>query len=185
LARVAFQGEAGAFSEEALRAYFGEQEGVVVLPRRAFRGVAEAVVSGEAEYGILPVENTISGRVTDACDVLSTSSLAVVGEIVRPIRHCLLGVNAAGFEEIRQVISHPAALAQCKRFLSALRAVDVVGVYDTAGAAREVATRREPALAAVASRVAGDRYGLAVLAADIQDRTDNRTRFVIVARSAS
>lgn len=178
LPRVAFQGEAGAFSEEALVAHFGG--GVEPLPCRDFDGVGSRVRSGEAGYGVLPVENSLAGSVQGAYDVLAAGGLTIVGEIILPIRHFLLGCTGARLEQIRRVTSHPVALAQCVRFLSGRPEIEVVAVYDTAGAAREVARGGDPAVAAVASRGAGDRYGLEVLAADIQDRDDNQTRFFVV-----
>lgn len=176
--RVAFQGELGAFSEEAVHRFFGRAEPV---PRPAFDDVVEAVVNGRASYGLLPVENTLHGGVTGAYDALVDTEIEVVGEVILPIRHCLLGVAGATLDRLSRVVSHPVALAQCTRVLRALP-VEVVAVYDTAGAARAVAETGDPVVAAVASRSAGDRYGLRVLQADIQDRDDNQTRFFVLAR---
>lgn len=178
--RVAYQGEAGAFSEEAIHAWFGSGR-ARPLPCREFQGIADAVTSGEAELGMLPVENSIAGSVTGAFDVLRRGDLVVLGEIVQPIRHCLLGVPGAAVTQVRRVTSHPVALAQCMRFLSTLEGAESVAIYDTAGAAREVSERRLPEVAAVAGRGAAERYGLTILAEDIQDRPDNQTRFFIVA----
>ena len=176
--RVAFQGELGAFSEEAVRALYGEAAEPV--PLREFRDAGEAVVGGRVDAAVLPVENSIAGSVGPAYDVLLSLPLRVVREVVRPIRHCLLGVSGAAMETVRRAVSHPVALAQCTEFLRARPAMEAVAVYDTAGAAREVAAVRDPAVAAIASRLAGERYGLDVLAADIQDRDDNQTRFYAV-----
>lgn len=177
--RVAFQGEPGAFSEDAVLTFFDGH--AVAVPCRDFDAVGAAVLSGDVAYGVLPVENSLAGSVVGSYDVLARGGLAIVGEIVRPIRHCLLGVPGATTAELGRIISHPVALAQCTRFLAAQPA-EAVAVYDTAGAAREVAERGDPAVAAVASRVAAERYGLAVLAEDIQDRMDNQTRFFVVTR---
>jgi len=177
-ATVAFQGEAGAFSEEALFAHFGA--GVDPLPCRDFEGVGRAVRSEGAAYGVIPVENSLAGSVQGAYDVLAAGGLTVVGEIVLPIRHFLLGCDGSRPEAVRRVTSHPVALAQCSRYLSRRPDVEVVAVYDTAGAAREVARAGDPAVAAVASRRAAKRYGLRVLVEDIQDRDDNQTRFFVV-----
>jgi len=177
---VAFQGEAGAFSEEALFRYFGKH--VDPLPQRDFPAVASAVTSGEAIFGILPVENTRVGSVQPAYDVLADGGLRIVGEVVLPIRHFLLGVPGAPTEGLRKVLSHPVALAQCTRFLSARSGLEAVAVYDTAGAAKEVAERGDPSVGAVAAEGAARRYGLGVLHADIQDRDDNQTRFYVVER---
>ena len=178
--RVAFQGELGAFSEEAVREYFGPE--AVPLPRREFRDLGDAVTAGEADYGMLPIENTLAGSVLAAHDVLLASDLQVVGEVIRPIRHCLLAVRGATLEGVRRVLSHPVALAQCTRYLMAHPAMEAVAVYDTAGAAREVAEREDRTVAAIAAEGAAGRYGLAILDRDVQDRHDNQTRFLVVAK---
>lgn len=176
--RVGFQGELGAFSEEAVRALYGEE--VEPIPYREFRAVGEAVLSRDVEAGLLPVENSLAGSVVVAYDVLAELPLRVVAEIVRPIRHFLLGVSGAGLDDVCRVLSHPVALAQCAEFLRAHPEMEALAVYDTAGAAREVAEAADPSRAAIASRVAAERYGLDILAADVQDRPDNQTRFYAV-----
>lgn len=178
--RVAFQGELGAFSEEAVRAWFAG--GAEPVPYREFKEVGEAVAKGAVDFGLLPVENSLAGTVTAAYDVLGRPELVVIGEVVRPVRHCLLGPAGAALEDVRRVLSHPVALAQCTRFLSAHPEIEAVAFYDTAGAAKEVAEMGHPGLAAIAARGAADRYGLDVLAEDIQDRSDNQTRFLVVGR---
>jgi len=175
---VAFQGELGAFSEEAVRAWFGAE--VEPLPCREFRQVGEAVRSGRVSAGVLPVENSLAGTVQPAYDVLAEPGLEVVGEVIRPIRHFLLAVPGATLEGLRRVISHPVALAQCGNFLSGHPGIEAVAVYDTAGAAREVAEGGDPSVAAIASHRAAERYGLEVLAEDLQDRSDNQTRFLVI-----
>lgn len=177
---VAFQGELGAFSEEAVHRFFGEE--VTPVPRRGFPEVGQAVVSGEVDYGLLPIENSLAGSVVGSYDVLSDGGLAVVGEVVTPIHHCLLGVRQAAEQDITQVLSHPVALAQCQRFLQAHPAMEAVVFYDTAGAAREVALSGRRDQAAIAGRGAAARYDLAILVEDIEDRHDNQTRFLVVAR---
>ncbi|MEX0856153.1 MAG: prephenate dehydratase [Gemmatimonadota bacterium] len=177
---VAFQGELGAFSEEAVRTWFGPD--VEPLPCREFRQVGEAVRSGRVTAGLLPVENSLAGTVQPAYDVLAEEGLAVVGEVVRPIRHFLLGVPGATLDGVRRVISHPVALAQCGEFLSNHPKIEALAVYDTAGAAREVAAGGDPTVAALAAQRAAERYGLDVLAEDLQDRADNQTRFLVIRR---
>lgn len=178
--RVAFQGELGAFSEEAVRRYFGPAATPVAC--RDFAEVGRAVASGSVARGLLPVENTLAGSVVAAYDVLLAHRFRIVGEVVSPIHHCVLGVPGATLEGVTRVISHPVALAQCTRFLAARPGMEAVAVYDTAGAAQEVARTGSPALAAIAGRGAAARYGLDVLAADVEDRPDNQTRFLVVAR---
>ena len=177
---VAFQGELGAFSEEAVRTWFGP--GVEPLPCREFRQVGEAVLSGRVIAGVLPVENSLAGTVQPSYDVLAEPGIVVVGEVIRPIRHCLLGLPGSSLENLSRVISHPVALAQCVNFLSRFPQIEVVAFYDTAGAAREVSEGGDPKVAAIAARAAADRYGLEVLASDLQDRSDNQTRFLVVRR---
>ena len=181
--RVAFQGELGAFSEEAVRTLYADAAEPV--PFREFRDAAEAVVAGHVDAAVLPVENSIAGSVGPAYDVLLSLPLRVVGEVVRPIRHYLLGVPGAAAAGVRRAVSHPVALAQCTAFLRASPGIEAVAVYDTAGAAREVAAGGDPTVAAIASRLAGERYGLDVLVADIQDRADNQTRFYAVVGDAA
>jgi prephenate dehydratase len=178
--RVAFQGAPGAFSEEAVVSRFGTAAEPV--PSREFRDVAAAVANGDVDYGLLPIENSIAGSVTAAYDVLAAGGLEIVGEVVRPIRHCLLGVAGATLAGVRQARSHPVALAQCARFFVAHPEIAAVAAYDTAGAAQEVAALGRADIAAVAARRAAERFGLAVLVEDIQDRADNQTRFFVVAR---
>jgi prephenate dehydratase len=179
--RVAFQGELGAFSEEAVGAFFGAEAEPV--PRRAFHDVGQAVIGGDVDFGMLPVENSLAGGVAAAYDVLAELDLRVIGEVIRPIRHCLLGTASATTDSIRRVLSHPVALAQCTRFFRERPGIEAIAVYDTAGAAREVADAREASRAAIAGRLAAERYGLRILRADVQDRSDNQTRFYAVARS--
>jgi len=176
--RVGFQGEAGAYSEEALLALFPEAE---PAGSRTFGQVFEALRSGVIQAAVLPVENTLGGIVQEVNDLLwERPGLRLTGEYVRPVRHNLLGRHG---EPLQRVISHPQALAQVRGFLEA-RGLEALPFYDTAGAARHVAERREPGTAAVASAQAGQRYGLDVLAEDIQDSDSNRTRFVVAERGA-
>lgn len=178
--RVAFQGEPGAFSEEAVREYFGAE--AVPVPCREFRHVGEALRAGETKYALLPIENTLVGAVVGSYDVLAGGGLEVIGEVIRPIRHFLLGVPGASLAGIRRVLSHPVALGQCTRFLAEHPGIEAVAVHDTAGAAREVAERGDPTIAAIAPRGAADRYGLEPIAGDLQDRSDNQTRFLALVR---
>jgi len=178
--KVAFQGERGAYSEEAVRACFGEIAEPV--PCRENADVGTAVEAGDVACGVLPIENSLAGSVAPTYDVLASEALEVVGEIVLPIHHCLLGVPGASLSGVRRVLSHPVALAQCRAFLAANPTVRAVPYYDTAGAARAIAEAGDPADAAIASRVAGDAYALDVLARDLEDRPDNQTRFFVLLR---
>jgi prephenate dehydratase len=176
--RVAFQGELGAFSEEAVHRLFGED--ATPVPCRDFAEVGRAVSSNQVDFGVLPIENSLAGSVIGSYDVLGTGGYRIVGEVVTPIHHCILGIPGSTLDGLRRIISHPVALAQCTRALRDLPHVEAVAVYDTAGAAREVAAQGDPAVAAIAGSRAADRYGLEILARDIEDRADNQTRFLAV-----
>ena len=180
MTRVAFQGELGAYSEEGIVRLWGEDAEPV--PCREFLDVAQAVDRGDVELGLLPIENTLAGSVVGSYDALAACpSLHVVAETVVAIHHCVLGLRGATLEEVRAVESHPVALAQCGRWLRGRPALTVRAAYDTAGAARDVAGRADPTIAAIAGRPAAARYGLQILAADIEDRPDNQTRFLAIA----
>lgn len=180
-ARVLYQGEPGAYSEEAVRALLGAD--ARPDPCRSFQEVARRVVEGEAPFGLLPVENTLAGSVVASYDVLSREPLEVIREVIRPIRHCLLGMTGSDVEGLDRVLSHPVALAQCSDFFRNHEALEAVAVYDTAGAARRVAEEGDRSVAAIAGRDAAERHGLQVLASDLQDRDDNQTRFYLVRRA--
>ena len=180
--RIAFQGEPGAYSEEALFLLAPDAQS---QPYREFRDVAQAVLEHRAELGLLPIENSLVGSIATNFDLIAESALAIVGEVVSAVHHCLLGVPGAQRAALRRVLSHPVALAQCERFLRELLGVEVVAFYDTAGAAAEVARRKDASLGAVAGVLAARRYGLDVLAERIEDEPHNQTRFLLVARNAT
>ena len=179
--RVAFQGEAGAFSEDAIETFFGSST-VLAVPRISFADVLDAVVGGRTDYGILPVENVIAGTIVDAERAIKQSGLREIGDVAIPIEQCLLGVRLTRMEDVSKVLSHPAALAQCKRFLAAHNEIEAVAVDDTAGAARRVSLLGDRTLAAIASRRAANMYGLDILEQGIQDDPENKTRFVVLVK---
>lgn len=179
--RVGFQGALGAFSEEAVRALVPEAEAV---PLATFEAVVRAVEAGELDAGVVPVENTLAGAVAEAYEALVAGDVTAIDEMVIPIRHCLLGLPGASTDDVREARSHPVALSQCRGFFSDHPEIRAQAVYDTAGAAEEVAAMNDPSLAAIASERAGERYGLAVLQRDLQDRDDNQTRFYLIVRQA-
>ncbi len=174
---VAFQGEHGAYSEEAIRQHFGGQ--VTTLPCRTLEGIFSAVEDGRATFGAVPVENAVAGSINKAYDLLLERDLRVTGEIYLHVRHCLLAPHGMTLDEVRRVRSHPQALAQCEGFLAA-RGWQAEPWYDTAGSAKDLATQPEEGLAVIASRLAAEQYGLQVLAEDIQDRRWNITRFFVI-----
>jgi prephenate dehydratase len=181
---VAFQGELGAYSEEAVTTLFGAQ--ARPQPRRENADVAAAVLSLDADYGVLPVENSLAGTVAASYDaVVSRPGLFVIAECTLPIHHCLLAPQGAAIESLRSVESHPVALAQCRSFFDRHPQVTSRAAYDTAGAARDVAAAGDPSRGAIASQGAARHYSLAILATNIEDRHDNRTRFVAIAREAA
>lgn len=177
--RVAFQGELGAFSEEAVHTYFGN--GVEPVPAREFSDVGKAVTDGMVDFGLLPIENSLAGSVVPSYDVLAGGGLEIVGEVITPIHHCLLGLRGTSLSQIQRVLSHPVALMQCTRLLRSIPQAEAVAVYDTAGAAKEVAEIGEHGNAAIAAARAATRYGLDILIQNIEDRPDNQTRFLVVA----
>jgi prephenate dehydratase len=179
MTRVAYQGEPGAFGEEAVIGWFGDDAEPVPVP--TFSAVCAAVEDGRVDAGVLPLENSLAGTVGDALDALATGTLLVVGEVLLPIRHQLLVAPGASLDDVRRVSSHWQALAQCERYL-ADRGWEAVPAADTAGAARELAASADSSLAAIASRRAAERYGLEVAAADIQDADHNLTRFAVLVR---
>ena len=182
--RVAFQGEAGSFSDEALQQLWGSD--VERMPCRDFADVTAAVASGAADRGILPIENSIVGSISGSHDAIhATPELVVIAETIVEVHHCLLGARGTTFGAITSVLSHPVAIAQCGRFFSEHPHLEVHRVYDTAGAAMDVSRVADPAIAAVASRRAALHYDLAILRADIEDRPDNQTRFLGIARTTA
>ena len=179
---VAYQGESGAFGEEAVIGWFGAA--ATPVPVATFSAVCAAVESGATDAGVLPLENSLAGTVGDALDALASGSLRVIGEVLLPVRHQLLTLPGVALDEVTRVSSHWQAIAQCDRFLAG-RGWTVVPAADTAGAARELAASGERSSAAIASHVAGERYGLAVAVADIQDSDHNMTRFAVLVPAAS
>jgi prephenate dehydratase len=177
--KVAFQGEHGAYSEAALLNHFGEE--TVTLPCPSFERVFDAVVSGEADAGVIPIENSLAGSILDNYDLLLEHELPITGELSLNVRHSLLGKPGMRLEDVKVAYSHPQALAQSMPFLKR-HGIEARAAYDTAGSARELALRDEPGAAAVASARAGKIYGLDVLAEGIQTRQDNTTRFFVIRR---
>jgi prephenate dehydratase len=177
---VAFQGELGAYSEEALRAYFGERS--EPIPCATFRDVFERLKRKEVAFAVLPVENSIAGPVHESQTLLKEYQPQIEGEIGLRVRHCLLGYPGSSLTVIQKVISHPQALAQSKEFLEKL-GVQIAAFYDTAGAAKWVSEHGRIDVAAIASRRAAAHYGLVVLQEGIESDTTNTTRFLVL-RSA-
>ncbi|HET7839673.1 MAG TPA: prephenate dehydratase domain-containing protein, partial [Rectinemataceae bacterium] len=178
LETIGFQGEHGAYSEMAAKAWSGK---AAAMPCREFVDVFDAVQEGRLDYGIVPVENTLGGLVGPVNSILVYSDLAIVAAVDMPVSHCLLSLPGADHREIRAAYSHTQALAQCRRFLARNR-LEARPWFDTAGAARMLAEERPAGVAVVASRFAAELYGLEIIKDGIQDSEDNRTRFFVLAR---
>lgn len=174
---VGYQGVPGAYSEEALLAAL---PGIKPVPLRTLADVFAALGSGQIDSAFVPVENSHAGSVAEAYDLMIECPVTVRAEYVHRVHHLLLGIEGAEPAEIELVYSHPQALAQTDRYLRQAR-LQTEPYYDTAGAAQMVAERKDRRYAAVASRLAGEHYGLAVLADGIQTSSDNATRFFLLA----
>ena len=178
---AAFQGVDGAHSEVVLRAHFGARgEPVEAMGLPSFRDVAAAVVSGRARYGLLPIDNVISGTFRDGYDLIAQFDLQPVREIVWRMDHRLLGLRGATLAGLRRIEGHPIVLEECSRFIAALPGARAVPTADTGIAARDVAAGGDPTIAAIAPPQAGEKYGLVELAANIADIPDNFTRFLLI-----
>ena len=175
---VAYPGRDGAHSAAACDRLFPDAE-LVALP--SFHAVAEAAAEGAVEFGVLPIESSLSGPVAETHDLLYESPLAIVGETVLPIRHCLVGVSQVSLEKITVVRSHPAALDQCRRLLAAMPWATAIAAATTADAAAQVAQHADPGEAAIASERAARLHGLSVIAGDVGDHPEAYTRFVSIA----
>jgi prephenate dehydratase len=183
---VAFQGEPGAFGDEAVRAYY-HQEGQPKpnpTPYRTFADVFRAVAAGEVDYGLVPVENSQAGSINEVYDLLRQHDLFVIGEMSHQINQCLLSLPGQQLSDIKRVISHPQALAQSDAFLREL-GVETVATYDTAGSAKQIRDEQLSGVAAIASATAAELYGLEILAYGIQTIKDNYTRFIAISRESA
>lgn len=173
---VGYQGVPGAYSEEALLAFLPT---ATAVPGRTLHDVFGSLSAGEIDAAFVPVENSHAGSVADVYELMLDHPVTVEAEWVHPVNHFLLGVNGTEPSQVERVFSHPQALAQSAAFLRQA-SLEVEPYYDTAGAAQMVAERQDRRYAAVASRLAGERYGLSVLAEGIQTATDNATRFFLL-----
>jgi prephenate dehydratase len=178
--KIAFQGKAGAYSHTACLTAFPKLE---PLPCPTFADAFKAVETGRAEMAMIPIDNSIAGRVADIHHLLPKSSLSIIGECFIPVHHCLLGISSAKISDIRTVYSHVHALPQCRKIIAELGLKPVV-FEDTAGSAQRVAEMEDPHHAAIASALAAELYGLKILRKNIEDEAGNTTRFIVLAKSA-
>lgn len=177
--RVAFQGERGAFSEAAAIEHFGEA--IEPVACETFEDVFALVTSADCDAGIVPIENSLAGSIHQNYDLLERNQLSITGEHVLRVEHCLIALPGVPFEELRVVLSHPQALAQCDHFIRAQGLVHEAA-YDTAGAVKLVKERGQRDTAAIASKRAAMVYGMNILRENIEDNPQNFTRFIALAR---
>jgi prephenate dehydratase len=180
---VAFQGEPGAYSEDACFKYFGK--GVQTMPFPDFQMVFESVEHDKVTHAVVPVENSTEGSVAQVNDLLLDHDLSISGEVIVPVKHYLMAYDNATMDSIKEVMSHPQALGQCRKFLDNHPDWRVTPAYDTAGSARIVAEAKRTDIAAIASKRSASVYGLKILKEDIQSETANITRFFVLEKNPS
>jgi prephenate dehydratase len=175
---VAFQGEPGAYSQEAIAGFYGPVE---TLPCESFEAVFEAVTSGRSDSALIPIENSLAGSIHQNYDLLLRHELSIVGEYFLRVRHCLIALPGVKKTGLRHVISHPQALGQCDGYLRHLKGVKPEAVYDTAGGVKMLKESGDRTCAAIASRHAAEIYGMNILEEGIEDNPENYTRFLAIA----
>lgn len=173
---IAFQGAHGAYSDMACRAVFPDLK---TIPCDSFDAAFQAVMDGDADLAMIPVDNTVAGRVADVHHLMPQGDLFIIGEHFQPVKHMLLGVEGSNLEDIKHIHSHLHALPQCKKFLKTIDAKAHVHA-DTAGAAKEISEKNDKSHAAIASSLAAEIYGLKVLKEGVEDVKSNVTRFLIL-----
>ena len=176
--RVAFQGERGAFSEEAALKLLGNE--IELVPQRTFAALYSSIDKGDADYVLAPVSNTIAGPVEASVELLQQSSLDTIAEVQLQIQQHLIGCAGATLTNLESVQSHPVALAQCKRFFAEHPRLKPITADDTAGSVAEIMQRCDPTRAAIAGRRAAELYGASIIRESIQDQPENFTRFVLL-----
>jgi prephenate dehydratase len=179
---IGFQGEHGAYSEEAIYKQFGRD--VKTVPTVTIHEVFNLTEAGAVDLGVVPVENSVEGSINETYDMLLASNLTVLGEVVLRVVHCLIALRTAKLGGIKVVYSHPQALAQCRNFVTSL-GVEPIVTYDTAGSVKMIKEKRLEGAAAIAGERAAEIYGLKVLKKGIEDYSTNSTRFLIIAREGS
>jgi chorismate mutase/prephenate dehydratase len=179
---VAFQGEIGAYSEEAAFQFFGSS--IQTRPCESLDDAFKAVEQGEARYAVIPVENSLEGSISRSYDLMLESNLSACGEIELRVSHCLIASPDARLESIKKVYSHPQALAQCRNFLKQM-GFTLIPTYDTAGSVKMIKEQGITDGAAIASARAAEIYGMKVLVAEIEDNPNNFTRFFVLSQHDS
>jgi prephenate dehydratase len=179
--KIAFQGIAGAYSEQAIRQFFGPE--IESVPCKTLDDIFLAVENGDTELGMLPVENAVAGSVTRSYELLMEHDLRIHAEAILRVRHMLMAPPGTALEEVTQARSHPQALAQCHRYLER-HGIKPEPAFDTAGSARDLAAEPKPGIAAVASSLAAELYDLEILDPAIEDYPFNYTRFFVLAQES-
>ncbi|WP_069130443.1 prephenate dehydratase [Rhodohalobacter halophilus] len=179
--KVAYQGTDGAYSHQAAMRHFEPRyDSVVCIGYKRFAEAAEAVELGDADVAFLPIENTTAGSINDTYDLLAEKELYIIGEEVLQVNHCLMAPEQVEVSNIRRILSHPQAIAQCNKFLAGLERCHVESYFDTAMAARKVRDDADLSQAAIAGAFAAEIYGLKIIERDIANQKGNYTRFVVV-----
>ncbi len=179
MVRVSFQGEPGAYSEEATINFFGNNVNSIPLPYLS--DVFKSVENGDAEFAVVPIENTLEGSVSETYDLLIGANVKIVGEEILRIRHCFMANEGVKIDDIREVWSHPQALSQCRKFIEKMK-LKPVPYYDTAGSAKAIASGKIAYAGAIASCRAARHYGLNILAEGVEDSPNNYTRFIVIGK---
>ena len=178
--KVSFQGEPGAYSEQAVFNYFGEVE---TVPCESFDVMFDSVVSGMSDAALAPIENSLAGSIHQNYDLLLRHDLHIVGEYFLRVQHCLITNPGVKMEDIKKAISHPQALGQCSAYLRS-HGIKAEQVYDTAGSVKMLKESGARDVAAIASKRAAELYGMQILKEGIEDNAENYTRFLAVGREA-
>jgi prephenate dehydratase len=177
---AAFQGERGAFSEQAVRQFFGPDS--LAAPCRDFDQLFQAVVAGAADAAVVPIENTLAGSIIKNYDLLLDHDVTITGEVVLRVVHNLIGLPGSSIAQVRRVYSHPVALAQCERFLREHPEMEAVAAYDTAGSVKQIVEAGRPDEAAIAGASAAQAWRAQILVPGIESDPQNFTRFVVITR---
>jgi len=175
--KVAYQGIAGAYSHLACSNYFGEA--VESIANETFEAAMEMVEEGQADFALIPIENKTAGRVDEFYGLMPDMKLQIVGEHYQKIEHCLIGLKESTLEDITSVYSHPQGLAQCREGIKKL-GIKPIAQFDTAGSAKEISCIQNKRIAAIASFLAAETYGLKILKYNLEDQKDNFTRFIVL-----
>ncbi len=177
--KVAFQGEIGAYSESAIYEFFGQS--AQPIPCKRFSDVFRSVENGEVDFGVVPIENSIEGSVTQVYDLFLEYDLKVCGEVVLKIVHCLIANPGVTLDSIKVIFSHPQALGQCRNFLERLKC-ELISTYDTAGSVKMIKEKTMRDAAAIASERAAKIYNMEILVRDVADNPNNYTRFFVLSK---